>query len=110
MLGVQFWSCLRTPGDGEACQKTFDVEGCDEDCCEDEGPAELLRLSESNSSDMVSLCVGELMVSSRVEIEIKVGRGYVVMAGCEGVVRVSGVEQRLSSEWCKVQVKNKGDI
>ena len=52
--GVQLQSCRRTPGEGEACQKTFDVDGCDDDCWEEEGPAELLRLSESKSSDMMT--------------------------------------------------------
>lgn len=27
LLGVQLASCRRTPGDGDACQNTFDVEG-----------------------------------------------------------------------------------
>lgn len=54
LLGVQLASCRSTPGEGEACQKTFDVEGCDEDCCDEDGPADVLRLSESKSSDMVA--------------------------------------------------------
>jgi hypothetical protein len=41
------------PGDGDVCQYTLEVDGCDEDCCDEDGPAALLKLRESKSSDMV---------------------------------------------------------